>query len=973
MAEPVGTRKKSSVSIQALGATGEVILHTKVRLLASGAALFAVALGSSAHAQSAPAAAAAASNTIEELVVTAEKRSQSLQDIPVAISAFTSANRDLVGINSIQDMTNFTPGLNYSSQLDRASVRGVGRLTNAHPIATAVAVYDDGIFTTSTVTAGKTPIFTDRVEVLRGPQGTLYGRNSIGGAINVISRHPTEEPYAEIRATVANYGRTLLEAAVSGPLAPDLQYRLAGNWEKQRDGYFTNVVPGMPSEGNVIDQFYVEGQLQAKFGEHADGWAKVAISGWNNGGGGPGARAGYTTGPFNIAEFGLQNVNAGFACAPGGVVTNVVNTSPLGCVNPANNDPRKFASNVQQSVSLNDSYIIAVNYTYHFDGADLKYVGGGNNYNYTLIQDNGGGSISSFVIPSAKFNPALPVSAQPCPATNAFVAAGACAGLTIFPQQSSTYNENFHNISQEFDLSSTGNGALQWLGGLYYYREGYQQPVFTTMPNQPQLAGAITASAPALTGPVGLDQQQRLYDDRPEFQNESYAAFGQLDWKFTDTLKATLGLRWSHDHLYGSEAVRVICFATTPCGTTPELLGAFAPPVDVTAAVVYTGGGQGIVPQGVVPNGHAATGGVTFTPDGFAHRSYDATWEATTGTAGLQWEPDHDTMVYGRYSRGYKEGGFAVGVTSTEGQFPYTAPEHINDYEIGIKKDFGRKLQTNLALFYYDYSDLQAPLTVANNTGGLAPSQSEFLNIPKSVSEGAELETTWAPIDNLRILFNYSFNATRVTQLSGIIDPADPEALQPGAKPLTALMSCTGTNPALAGGNALCDVATGLVQRAQNLSGNALPQAPRNKVALNVLYTWDFEKGSLTPSASYTWRDKEYAGIFERAYDASPSWDQVDARVTWKDKDNKYSVIAYVKNMFDRVGYDGGATGTRLSGVYPTAAAQAGGIVQGLPGAVPGQVNGVMAAGNGVMQGGIVQSYNITPPRTFGIEFQYRF
>jgi iron complex outermembrane receptor protein len=955
-------------------------LHTKVRLLASGAALFAVAFGTSVHAQTKPAAAAAASNTIEELVVTAEKRSQSLQDIPVAISAFTSQNRDLVGINTIQDMTNFTPGLNYSSQLDRASLRGVGRLTNAHPIATAVAVYDDGIFTTSTVTAGKTPIFTDRVEVLRGPQGTLYGRNSLGGAINVISRHPTEEFYAEVRGTVANYGRTLIEGAVSGPLAPDLQFRLAGNWEKQRDGYFKNIVPGMPTEGNVVDQYYVEGQLQAKFGEHADGWMKVAISGWNNGGGGPGARAGYSPGPYNFAEFGSQNVNSGFACAPGGVVTNVVNASPLGCVNPASTDPRKFASLTRQSVSLDDTYIISGTFTYHFDGFDVKYIGGGNNYDYTLIQDNGGGSISSFVIPPANFAPGVPVTTQPCPATNA-AAPGACPGLTIFPQQASTYREQFHNISHEFDFSSSGNGAFQWLGGLYYYREGYKQPVFTTMPGQPQLAGAITAAVPALTGPVGQDFQNRLYDDRPEFQNESYAAFGQIDWKFTDTLKATLGLRWSHDRLFGSEAVRVICFATQPCGTTPQLLGQnFTPAVDVTAAVVYLGGGQGIVPKGVVANGHAATGGVSFTPDGFAHRSYDASWEATTGTAGLQWEPDHDTLVYGRYSRGYKEGGFAVGVTSTEGQFPYTAPEHINDYEFGIKKDFGRKLQTNLALFYYDYSDLQAPLTVANNTGGLAPSQSQFLNVPKAVSEGVELETTWAPIDNLRILFNYSFNATRVTRLSGIIDPADPEALQSGAKPLSsALVACTSTNPAVAGGNALCDVATGLVQRPQNLSGNALPQAPRNKIALNVIYTWDFEKGSLTPSVSYTWRDKEYSGIFQRSYDATPTWDQVDARVTWKDKDNKYSIIAYVKNAFDRLGYDGGASGSRLSGAYPQAVVNAGGAVHVVPGlqvaGTPSNVvlfNGVLA-GPGIGSGGIVQSYNLTPPRTFGVEFQYRF
>src|ERR1700754_1545482 len=197
-------------------------MHVKHALMASSAVLIAT-FGAQAHAQTrqaatAAAAAAAATNTIEELVVTAEKRSQSLQDVPVAISAFTSEKRDLLGITSIQDMTNFTPGLEYTSANDRNSLRGVARLSNAQALAIPTAVYDDGIYTTSTVTAGKTPIFTDRVEALRGPQGTLYGRNSIGGAINVISVRPTKEFYAEVRGTYANYNRTLLEAAISGPI-----------------------------------------------------------------------------------------------------------------------------------------------------------------------------------------------------------------------------------------------------------------------------------------------------------------------------------------------------------------------------------------------------------------------------------------------------------------------------------------------------------------------------------------------------------------------------------------------------------------------------------------------------------------------------------------------------------------------------------------------------------------------------------
>jgi iron complex outermembrane receptor protein len=943
---------------------GRTTLQHKARLLASGAMLLAATLATSANAQSrqasTAAAAAAATNTIEELVVTAEKREQNLQDVPIAISAFSSEKRDLVGINTIQDMTNFTPGLNYSSAVDRATVRGVGRLTNAHPIPVPVAVYDDGIYTTSTVTAGKTPIFTDRVEVLRGPQGTLYGRNSMGGAINVISKRPTEDLYSEVRLNIGNYGHTTLEAAISGPITEGLQFRLSGNWDKQRDGYFTNVVPGMPSEGNVVDTYYLEGQIQAKFGEHLDMWTKVDVSGWNNGSGGPGARAGYAPGPFNVAEFGVQFVSPGFACAPGGVVTNVVNLSPLGCTNPAASDPRKFAADTKQTVSLDETYAFASHWTYHFDKMDAKLVAGGLNYHYTLISDLDGGAVESLTIPLR------PLSAGPPVATCAFVPG--CTPLAIKPRYSSTYQEDYHNISTELSLASTGDSDLQWIGGLYWYKEGYKQPVFTTMHDQTQL------DAPTFgNGPPAF--QRRLYDDRPEFEQESYAVYGQASYKFLDKFTATLGLRWNHDGLKGVETVRVLCFAITPCGTTPEVLGTLTPVIDITSALAYRGG----IPMGVVDNGQP--GGVTFTPDGFATRHYDASWEATTGTARLQWDPDHDTNIYASYSRGYLMGGVNSGIATSLGQFPFTDAEHIDDFEIGLKKNFGSRIQVNLDLFYEDLHGYQAPLTVVSNTGNLAVSQSRYLNIPKSTIKGVELEATWIPIDNLTIYGIYDFNDGTVDELSGIIDPTDPEAVAPGAKPLNPgpLQTCTGTTATSpvpnANPNPLCDVNTGLVQRPQDLSGAQLPQSPRNKLAINVTYSWqDVLGGSLTPSISYIWRDKQYSGLFTRPLGAAPSWDQWDGRITWKAKNNHLTIIAYVKNIGDTLGYDGGSTATRQIGVFAGSTLTALGIntpctgggspCRGLPTSTPGTFSAVQ---------GFTTSYALTPPRTYGVEFQYRF
>ena len=258
-------------------------MNFRPSLLASSALLAAI-LGAPAVAYG------QASNTIEELVVTAEKREQSLQDVPVAISAFTSKQRDLVGISTVQDLTNFTPGFTYQSANDRASMRGIGRLTNVHSVDGAVSIYVDGLFTTSTVLAGAPPLDVERVEILRGPQGTLYGRNAIGGTVNVISARPTEEFYAEVRAIAENYNFTNFQAAVSGPIADNLQFRVSGYKLDQRKGYYDNVAGG-PSEGSKRDEYQVQAQLQAQLGENAELWVSYKTLVWHNRGG-PGARAG---------------------------------------------------------------------------------------------------------------------------------------------------------------------------------------------------------------------------------------------------------------------------------------------------------------------------------------------------------------------------------------------------------------------------------------------------------------------------------------------------------------------------------------------------------------------------------------------------------------------------------------------------------------------------------------------------------
>jgi iron complex outermembrane recepter protein len=178
---------------------------------------------------------------LEEIVVTAERREQSLQDVPLSITAFGDDLRDRVGIQSIQDMANFAPGVSYNTFTDRPSIRGIGRQSNFFSLDSPVANYFDGVYTSSVQDAQRRPIFIERTEILRGPQGALSGRGSIAGAINTISKRPRDAFEAEVRAFGGDYSRYGAEGTITGPIFDWLRARVNYGTYHQDEGYFENI------------------------------------------------------------------------------------------------------------------------------------------------------------------------------------------------------------------------------------------------------------------------------------------------------------------------------------------------------------------------------------------------------------------------------------------------------------------------------------------------------------------------------------------------------------------------------------------------------------------------------------------------------------------------------------------------------------------------------------------------------------
>jgi len=804
-------------------------------------------------------------NEIGEVVVTAERREANLQDVPIAISAYTAETRQIVGLDTLQDYTNFTPGLSYSSSNDRVFVRGIGRQTNTNGSDPGVATYSDGVYNAATASAGASDLFLDRVEILRGPQGTLYGRNSIGGAINAISKRPTETLSGDLRLTVGDYKVLNFEGAVSGPLADGLRARLAAARYHQGDGYFENVAGGR-SEGGVTDRTYVELQLEADLGPNVDAWVKVF-------------GADYETHPRSAAMVSAYD-NAPFPngyIAPGsgfGYLQPVFTQVGKQKTNPAVDDPRKFSANTPSQSNLDDSYGLATQVTWRLPGVDLKYIGGLQTYRITSVSEIDATDVTSYRYP---LNPGNTCGFIP-----------GCTAATIFPSQRFIYVEDKSFGSSELTLNSTYESPLQWIGGVYYYAEDLHQESHFNAPDQPQL------KAPA-NGPPNPSGD--FVTAISTLRTESYAVFGQADWSVTDTITLTGGLRYSHDKKSGDEALRAVCYG---CVASLQLgnLGTSVPGIDITAATASLTAAPGAsAPARIV----ASTG--------FAVRDLEGSWQATTGTAGIQWQPDRDTMAFLRYGRGYKSGGFNAGGIS---QFPRTDPEFVNSFEAGYKRTFGQTFQANVAVFHYSYKGLQVPLTVQENGINIT----RFFNLDKSRSDGFELETVWLATTDLKLMFNYAYSDSEIEAACCFVDSVDPLAVLPGAKPSGPSNGAT---------------------QPQSLKGERLPQTPRHKFAVNASYQFNFDPGTLTLSASYSWRDDTYHVVFNRPYNQAPAYDQTDVRALWTDRDERYRVIAYVKNLFDQDGYDNATGGRRL------------------------------------IPAGVLQTYSLTPPRTWGVQVQYHF
>jgi len=576
-----------------------------------------------------------------EIVVVARRRAEKLIDVPIAVSAFTADQLskqqaiDLSGIQGTAPNVNLVQGRGSTSNAN-IFIRGIGQPDALQTFDPAVGVYVDGVYISRIQGALFNLFDVDHIEVLRGPQGTLYGKNTIGGAVNVISKKPDLEAFhASGNVTYGSYDQKLANAYVTIPLVADrLAISLAGVYDR-RDGTVEDPLTGRhyndrnTQAGRAILRYKASDKVELTLaGDYTRQHTRPTL--------------GYATAPLTNVDLltGAQQVIS--PAYPYGAYDYKASTS----LKPGQDQTlHHWGVAFTADVELNDAFTLTSitayrklkpNYWLDFDATQLQL-------------------------------------------------ADAYVGVRQ------------RQVSQEVQLKYD-HGPLKGVAGLYYLNEHIRSNQLSLDDDYIKLLGT----------PVTF---QRPITD---FQStQSYAAFGQLTYDFTDKLSATAGIRYTRERKHYVRSTYTI------------LAGAASPPFDF---------------PGSLPAPYTDLDHVDF--------------HAWTPSFTLSYKPTRDTLLYASASRGFKSGGFNGRVNGLgdvtqviDGKtviVPSFKPETVWTYEAGAKGSFlGGRVSLSGDVFYSDYKDFQA--RVGGGTTGIAGGSFPVVNAGKLRIWGIETELAIKP------------------------------------------------------------------------------------------------------------------------------------------------------------------------------------------------------------------------------------
>jgi iron complex outermembrane receptor protein len=660
----------------------------------------------------------AAEGALEEIVVTAQKRAENVQDVPIAVSAFTAETLQERAVTSVAQISDISPNVTLdagtpfsgTSAVISAYIRGIGSNDFAFNIDPGVGIYLDGVYLARSVGANQDLPDVERIEVLKGPQGTLFGRNTIGGAISIVTHEPGKEFSFRGDVTTGSFRLMQVRGTMDIPLSDTLRTSVTYS-TKRRDGYMTRIpFPGFAGYNEEpITAFKAAGYGSAGDTEGGDdAWnARVKLV-WDNGGrlkatlAGDHAEihqgqianslistfGGVFAGTYNCAIAGIA---ADPSCGGGpppfvyqharGGLASLFDLAPIFGVNVDGNP-------YNDRLPYDDRFLTGDEDKTYANGnnfSKLKNEGMAGTLDFDLTDNVALRSVTSFR--QLYWQTGMDLDGSP---------------LNFLHTSFSMYQRQF---SQELQLlGSAFDGKLNYVGGLYYFKESGNLHDFVTFAE----------------GLLQVDGPNNL-------ATENYAAFGQLDFRPTDLIGITIGGR------YTKEKKDFEGFQSDANGLTYKILNLVGVPPCASIDPIS----EACRIAAEFPNPGEP---LRYYPAGVNHKDFNN----FSPKVGVQLHFTDDIMAYASYSEGYKTGGWTTRLSNPLPTAPDFDEEKAKTIEVGLKSQFlDHRLQVNAAVFTTKYDGIQL-----NFQQGVSPT---IQNAGDARIKGAELELTAAPVSGFTV------------------------------------------------------------------------------------------------------------------------------------------------------------------------------------------------------------------------------
>ncbi len=766
----------------------------------------------------------AASNQIEEVVVTAQRTAESIQDVPIAVTALTGDMLEKRQVITVSDLQMNAPNVSFTNTnfgSNSLSIRGIGRLVTASTGDAGVSSHTNSIALSPNLTSAE---FYDmeRIEILRGPQGTLYGKNATGGVVNFVTRKPDFDSvngFVDVEA--GDYSNKRIKAAINVPITDNFAVRVAG-LSLERDGYTKNLAAGQVGlDGRVLNDLSkeVDGRDHTDFritaawqiSDDMDIW--VMYSKYNE----DSNRARITnqicvTGDLPV--YGCKPNEVGFeqphATAQfGNLVAGLYNLYPLGSPDGTGNfnweRPELGLRSMHtdfEPVYENEAEQYLFGYTWNLENYSIGVVGGYTESSYLSRQDynmNVGDTLGPNFYRADGLNPiSIPAGGAgddlkpgPC---NAFDGTtGTHGGIC---QEFYTQNFTFDQADNEGESWTVEVKLQSQYDGRFNFLVGYTQFDGESFGDYYVNSNNLDARPDQYPGYFN-----NTGDPGGATFGEGSAFFGEVYYDITDKVKLTLGLRYNDDEksvrdtsLLWNAVDANFPLSTAAAGNArPKLFtrvadflnggvedGGAAVGEELALVNLYASGADLAAAEATGPQSPerlAIHNAIPIIPDFGETRVLTGSpsefdWQETTGRIGVDWQVSENSMVYAFISKGYKPGGANPAIPSqfqSESAFDFEQ-EDIDAFEVGIKNTLlDGTMILNANIFTYDYTGLQVA-RIKNNT-----SLNE--NIDAEI-HGAEIELFWQPTERLALDFTYSWLYSEVVDTVSV-DPTNREGGNP--------------------------------------------------------------------------------------------------------------------------------------------------------------------------------------------------